>query len=1030
MPVYILNRYGLLVPVGVPGEICVGVDICGCGYINFNQTNEKYTEDIFNPGKLIYHTGDLGRWNTDGSITFLGRMDEQIKIRGFRIEPAEIEKVILSYEKVKQVFVTLICYKDKDCLTAYVVPEGVFDIKALRRYLLHKLPDYMVPEFIVTVPNLPVTINLKVDKLKLPLPDYLNKRMIEENNNMSSREKILFYIWSEVLGISDFGINDSFFELGGHSLLVLKTVMRINKAFGTSLSAMELFKAKTIKEQALLVESIEHIPCVQIYKSKIKEFYEVSPAQKRIYIIQQLNKTSTVYNMPFAFNISGELNVKRLNMAVNLLIATYDILKTEFCLCCDKIMQHINENVNYVIEESDTEDDFVRYFDLGKAPLFRIRLVKTHKGKYRLLFDIHHILMDGSSTEIFWLELSKAYNEGVVEKPCLQFKDYTEWLHVNMNIQSRQMKYWTDKLKGISKQNIQNDYKRPIIHSFKGDIYSFDLDKDTSSKLIYMANIKDVSVNMFLFALYCILLSVYSHNDDITVGMPEYGREKLELHNMIGMFANTLVIRSCPATNKSFAEYLCEVKQTLLEALDNHDVQFEDIVSVLNIERQSSRNPVFDTMFVYQNFNSDFLKLDGVNIKYSDIKLRTSRFDMTWYAKVKGNILHFDIEYSKDLFKEKTIKEMSECYKKILYKVLYDVDIKISALDFKIKNRRLKVHQINKTENSNYTSGNTEYIETKLLKIWKDTLKLNDIHIDDDFFELGGDSLKSMLLMHRINKEFNYDVAGSVVFMYPTVRKMSCYLSLFKAKESSFKSLVKISDNVTSNNIFCIHPAPGSVFCYHILKKYLDKNWTIYALQAQGLNKREKPLKTFEDMACEYIKEIKSVQPAGPYVLLGWSIGGKIAYEITKQLQYNGDDVKYLLMLDTDPLFYRKHRSSFFMYPYALFSLLTHGKTIWQNLSITSFNLFSLMRRIIMWMYLIRAAYIYIPGKLLRNTITVLLQTKEGEKREKRIRYNHSSITNYVTDLSLFHVEGSHMEMLSEPYVIENCNLINSILKK
>lgn len=365
---------------------------------------------------------------------------------------------------------------------------------------------------------------------------------------------------------------------------------------------------------------------------------------------------------------------------------------------------------------------------------------------------------------------------------------------------------------------------------------------------------------------------------------------------------------------------------------------------------------------------------------------------------------------------------MTECYKLIIDKVADDV--KIKDISFKVKRRKLKV-QSNKLLNE----CNFDDIEIKLLNIWKDTLGICNITEHDDFFELGGNSLKSMLLVNKVKKEFGNDIAASSVFLYPTVHKMACYLGTY-AKNNNFKSLVKISEKDTNKKIFCIHPAPGSVFCYLILKKYIDPDWSIYALQAQGLNKSEKALKTIEEMAVEYIKEIKSVEHDGPYVLLGWSIGGKIAYEIARQLQNSGDKVEYLFLLDTDPVFYRKHKIAFSMYPYALYSLINHGRTIWQNMNITSFNIFSLLRRLRMWFYLIKSAYIYEPEKLYENTEVILLQTKEGERREKKIKLKQSSITSFVPNLNKIPIRGSHMEMLSEPDVIENSEIINSFLRE
>lgn len=1038
--IYILDKYNRLLPPGEVGELCVSGDNVARGYLNNpGLTVEKFVEDPFFKGERMYRTGDLARWRGDGNIEFSGRIDSQVKIRGYRIEPGEIELKLIEHPNIKETIVTAYTNGNSEqSLCAYIVLNKNIPITKIKEYLGKMLPEYMIPHYFYILKSMPLTLNGKINKNALPTPGDYNYQVGNYAPPRSNIEMKLAEIWQEVLSVHNVGIHDNFFELGGHSLKVLKAATTIHKVFNTRLSAAEMFKVQTIKEQAELIEKCDKGNYSPIQCADKKAFYPASSSQKRIYAIQQMNTKNTAYNIPFVFSVKGKVSKEKLKSAFQKVVKKHEILRTTFDVVDGTVVQRVKDEADIHMEYKEcvgcTKDKllegFIKPFDLNQGPLLRIQLVMLKNHEYSLLFDIHHIILDGSSMEILWDEFVRAYNGEDLGTLKVQYKDFTLW-QIRELAEGRlkeQSKYWLKQFGGeIPVLRLPLDYERPETRQFEGDVYQFSISSKNTGKLKELSKRYDVSMNMLLLAAYNILLAKYSGQEDIIVGTPVYGRNHADLKNTMGMFANTLALRSYPQSSKKFEDYLKEIRHCVLNALDHQDYPFEELVEKVDINRDASRNPLFDAMFVMQKFGNDNLILSGLEVKKLNPKLSKAKFDMTWFATPNDVTVDFEVEYCTRLFTRDYIKILSMNYERIIDQIINNPLTLISDLEIikHVENKILinnskHIGDLNEDKTVQQTlESPADSIEKKLAKIFKEVLEIDNIGVKDDFFEMGGHSLKAIMLMHKVKKVFKRELSVSMILQYPTVKRLALYLKS-KPDDTEWSHLVEVKKNDCQRRIFCIHPLPGTVVCYYDLAKHFNEEWSIYALQSKGLIKGQIPHDTLEEMAADYIKAIKDVQPEGPYILVGWCVGGRIGYEIAQQLYKNGESIDLLAMLDTDPEFLKKTNiitNTLSLSIYTLGAMLKDSKIVLKNFNITYSGLKTMYSRIKMWISLINAVIRYKPVPYQGNGKIVLFQTKEGEKIEKKIKNKSQSIRYFINGLEVVPTEGKHLAMLSEPNI-------------
>ncbi|UCH95452.1 MAG: amino acid adenylation domain-containing protein, partial [Candidatus Aminicenantes bacterium] len=694
---YILDRDLNICLLGVAGDLYIGGECLALAYINdVLLTASKFIDNPFIPGEKIYKTGDIARWFEDGNMEFLGRKDHQVKIRGFRIELGEIESQLVKYKEIEEGIVIVKENNGNKYLCAYYVSNCEIDREELRKYLLRELPEYMLPSYFVPLAEIPLSPNGKVNRKALPEPEIIPEdEYIAPRNEM---EETLVKIWAKVLGIEETitGIDANFFELGGHSLNSTTVLSKIHKELNVKVPLKEFFRGPTIRELSGYIKKQTQEKYASIENAEKKDYYILSSAQRRLFVLQQLEPANVGYNIPQVNIIEGNLEVETVDVAFREMIDRHEVLRTAIETIDGEPVQRIYETVDFKIIYQETDEEkakeifntFVRPFDLSNAPFLRVELIKIGAARHVLLFDMHHIISDGISNQLFLNQLFSLYAGRLLSSLPIQYKDYAQWQNSKKQREkiAQQQDYWVNEFAGeIPVLNLPTDYPRPSIQSFEGSSIDFTLKPGDKATLIRIAKAEGGTLFMVLLAIYNILLAKLTGEGDIVVGTPIAGRKHPDLENLIGMFVNTLVLRNYPIGTKTFKTFLKELKNRTLMSFENQDYQFEELVEQVAVNRDMSRNPLFDVMFTLQNIK---IQMDQDLDIESDLKVlpyennnTTSKFDLTLTAMEGNNELFFTIEYCTKLFKKETIQRFIRYFKSITRTVIQDPNQLLSEID-------------------------------------------------------------------------------------------------------------------------------------------------------------------------------------------------------------------------------------------------------------------------------------------------------------------------------------------------------------
>ncbi len=496
----------------------------------------------------------------------------------------------------------------------------------------------------------------------------------------SQIEKELADIWKDLFRISEVGILDDFFELGGDSLKAITVINNIYKKFQVELPLTEFFKISTIEKLGAYLTASDKKAYIPISKVEEKEYYALSSAQKRLYFINQYDPSLTTYNMSGIFALEGDIHKTHFEKVFNSLIQRHDSLRTSFVMKESEPVQVIHNHIDFKIEFHECNEnkvdkiinDFIKPFDLSRAPLIRVALIRLTDGKYIFIYDMHHIISDGVSMNILINDFISLYNGEQLKPLKMQYRDFSEWQNnlYKENNDNVQEKYWLNRFCGeIPVLNMPTDYNRPAVQSYEGAHTYFVLDKSRTDKLNKLAAENGVTIFMVLLGAYNVLLNRYTGQEEIIVGTPVAGRQHADLQDIIGVFVNTLPLLNQPKGSKSFVQFLEEVKQSTLEAFDNQSYQFEQLVDKLNIPKDISRNPLFDTMLVLQNTGNMLETLNASGkLRFSEYshKNNMSKFDIMLTAFEDKGEITFEFEYSTMLFKPATINSLSQHFINVL----------------------------------------------------------------------------------------------------------------------------------------------------------------------------------------------------------------------------------------------------------------------------------------------------------------------------------------------------------------------------
>jgi amino acid adenylation domain-containing protein len=705
--VILLNQSMNICEPGEVGEIYIRTAYGTYGYYNQPQLNaEKFIRNPFsdNHNDLIYKSGDLGRILEDGNLEFLGREDRQIKIRGNRIETGEIENAITSIPEIDQTYVIVKQgVNDENYLAAYLVISDTLkhkkiDIPSFMREELSKsLMDYMIPREYKVMDKMPLTSSGKTDYKQLPAIQESEEDQYEEPVGM--KEKKIVEIWSGILEKKRISRSDNVFRLGAHSLNIMMFITKVNEEFGIEVPLSMIFEKPTIKEMAEYITNVGTSSVFEIEVSAEREYYPASYAQERIYAQNVFNNQDISYNMTDVLVFDGNLDIAKVNRIMNELIDRHESLRSSFEIMNGNLVQRIHQNLNFEItmleeieacpmedEVHDRIDQFVQPFDLSKVPLFRVGLAKV-KGiaKYIMMIDMHHIISDAYSVEIIQEEFLKRYNGVELTRKQLHYRDYAIWQKqfIESDTADQYRDYWMNELSGpISRVKLTEDSS--IVTDNKCSTMRFCVETEQYKVIQEFVMGENLTVNMYLCAVFNLLLSKYSGNEEVTIGCTIDGRVKQELDHVVGTFINILPLRTYQEHTKSIFQYLQETKKKTLKMLENQYYPYEMLLHDLKFDSKKGTQNLFDICFnVLPPSNKVMLETQDVKILGFDYDIALCRFDMAVNVFEYKDYVEFKVEYNASLFDDPFLLKLKENYLDLLEKLRQDTSASIGTISLK-----------------------------------------------------------------------------------------------------------------------------------------------------------------------------------------------------------------------------------------------------------------------------------------------------------------------------------------------------------
>jgi amino acid adenylation domain-containing protein/FkbM family methyltransferase len=588
----------------------------------------------------------------------------------------------------------------------------------VRSYLRDRLPEYMVPTWVVLLDELPLTPNGKVNRRALPSPEQSDPATEQSYVAPSTQtEEIVSGVWAEVLGLARVSVEANFFELGGHSLMATLVMSRLRGTFGIELHVRSLFEAPTVRGlSAIVVQEMtkgDALPAPPITRVPRDITLPLSFAQQRLWFIDQLDPLSTLYNIPAAVRLKGQLDVQVLEQTLSEIVRRHEALRTTFTARDGEPIQliqparHIRLDVRDLTQMSATEresaalrlavEEGERPFDLSCEPMFRVALLRLDEAEHILLVTMHHIASDGWSMGVLVKEVATLYSAYLEDlasplpELAIQYADFAHWQRewLQGEVLEEQLSYWRERLSGApALLELPTDRARPAVQSFRGAHYSFSVPAELTRELQQLSRREGVTLFMTLLAAFQTLLWRYSVEQDIVVGADVANRNRQETEGLIGFFVNMLVLRTRVDGEESFAELLRQVREVCLGGYAHQDVPFEKLVEELQPERSMSHTPLFQVVFVLQNAPVGELELPGLQLSSVEVENPIAKFDLTLLMEEREGQLGATLEYNTDLFDAERIERMSRHLVALLQAVVVQPGEALARLSLLIEGER------------------------------------------------------------------------------------------------------------------------------------------------------------------------------------------------------------------------------------------------------------------------------------------------------------------------------------------------------
>ncbi|NMM90070.1 hypothetical protein B2J88_38025, partial [Rhodococcus sp. SRB_17] len=651
------------VSIGVAGELYVAGPGLARGYRNQSgRSAARFVADPFGvPGRRLYRTGDVVRWRHDRagslSLEYVGRTDFQVKIRGFRIELGEIDSVLTGHPHVGFAVTRSRAGPAGDpVLVSYVLPSGSegVDVVELRTYVRSLLPEYMVPVAISVLDELPLTPVGKLDSSALPEPDF-GVAGAEFLSPRTMTEESVAGIFAEMLAADELGIYANFFNLGGNSLIATKVVARINSALGVNIGVRDLFDAPTVVALAARIECAGNTSArPALTAGERPDRVPVSLAQQRMWLVNQLDTSSSAYNIPIALRLTGELDTEALRAALTDVVDRHETLRTVYPASAEGPLQvvvptdqAVAELLPVTVPDGASLDEQIADlagagFDVTDEVPVRTALFRIHHHEHVLVMVVHHIAADGSSLAPLARDVVAAYTARMHGRApnwgpsAVSYADYTLWQRSILgnefdpdSLAAAELTYWRQTLAGMAESTpFPTDRPRPTWRSGRGSSVRFELGESLHRRLGILAREHNSTMFMTLHAALAVLLSRLSGSTDIAVGTPIAGRGEAALDEMVGMFVNTVVLRTHVEPGYSFEDLLRQVRECDLGAFAHAQSPFEQVLESVDHVRSTAISPLFQVMMELQNTEPPNLVLPDLEVEVVDVDLDVARYDL------------------------------------------------------------------------------------------------------------------------------------------------------------------------------------------------------------------------------------------------------------------------------------------------------------------------------------------------------------------------------------------------------------------
>ncbi len=715
--VAIVDEQGQFLPAGRHGEIVIrGVNITR-GYANNPEANkEAFTDGWF-------RTGDQGYLDEDGYLFITGRLKEIINRGGEKIAPREVDDVLLDHPAVAQAVTFAVPHATlgEDVAAAVVLEKNasVTEIE-LQRLVGARLAEFKIPQRVLFVDEIPKSATGKIrrfdlaEKLGLGALHSLGRDFMAPRSEV---EKILAKIWSQVLGGEHVSIQDNFFQLGGDSIRAGQIIARVRQALQVDLSVSSFFEtptiaglAKGIERVPLAAKELEAQPLLPIARNKT---LPLSFAQQRLWFFDQFEPGNPIYNRPVVLRLTGRLHADMLERCLNEIVARHEILRTNFSAAGGEPVQVINPSLPLKLRVTDLSDltssqregealrqaveESRKPFDLVQEALVRANLFRLSEQEHLLLWLTHHIVFDGWSDNILLDEFTTLYTDLMAGRSSslpqltVQYSDHTLWQRSQFEDQScaQDLSYWKRQLDNAPQAlNLATDRPRPPRQTYRGARHTFSLPVFLSDQLKDLSRRAKVTCFMTLFAAFNTLLYRYTGQDDLLVGVPVAGRSRVETERLMGVFINTLALRTELGGKLTFLELLQRIRDVALQAYQHQELPFERLVETLRPDRDLSRAPLFQVMFQLRNLPQWNGKIPGLRVDRIQLDIGVARFDLTLEVGEMQGGLECTFEYSTDLFDPATIERMQGHFQTLLEGITANPDQRLSDLPLMTRSER------------------------------------------------------------------------------------------------------------------------------------------------------------------------------------------------------------------------------------------------------------------------------------------------------------------------------------------------------